>query len=328
MLVRSRYRPASVESIRAMASATDSVLVLFPGALGDFVCFLPTLQALRKRHTGAMRIIARPQLLELVCLPGASTASIDRREIADLFAPGERLRAETQALFGGFGTIHSWTGFNSPELRERLTLLGGAHVSVHRFRGMRPRQHATDYYARCVGISPETVPASIVVEDAEWFDDFQKRHRLDSGSLLVMHSGSGSPRKNWQGFGEVAHHWRQRHGDAMVLLQGPADHADTALPRADVVRISGLSLPQVAGLLRRSSLYLGNDSGISHLAGAVGARGVVVFGCSEPAIWAPRGGALRVLHAPEPCPRCGPDLLCLHRLSADRVIRALESLRA
>ncbi len=311
-----------------MASVTDSVLVLFPGALGDFVCFLPTLQALRKRHTGAMRIIARTELLELIRLPGASTASIDRREIADLFAPGERLRAETHTLCGGFGTIHSWTGFNSPELRQRLTLLGGARVSVHRFRGMRPGEHATDYYARCVGMSPQTVPAPIVVEDAEWFDDFQQRHRLDSRRLLVMHSGSGSPRKNWRGFGEVADRWRRRHGDAMVLLQGPAERADTALPRAGIVRVCGLCLPQVAALLRRSSLYLGNDSGISHLAGAVGAHGLVVFGCSDPAIWAPRGGTIHVLHVAEPCPRCGPDVLCLHRLPADRVIRALEGLRA
>jgi heptosyltransferase-3 len=310
-----------------MAPATNSVLVLFPGALGDFMCFLPALWALRQRHAGPMRIIAKAELVDLVRLPGASTASIDRREIADLFAPGARLSPETHALCGGFTTIHSWSGFSNPDLRRRLNLLGSERVGLHPFRGMQPSEHAADYYARCVGLRPTRPPASAVVQDSEWWADFRQRHRLGNRPILVMHAGSGSPRKNWQGFDTVARYWRQHYPDAMVLLHGPAESAGSIPGTTGVLPVAGLSLPQVAALLQRGSLYLGNDSGISHLAGAVGARGLAVFGPSDPALWRPRDGAVQVLHTPHSCQSCDPDAFCIHRLPAHRVIRALEALR-
>jgi ADP-heptose:LPS heptosyltransferase len=92
-----------------------------------------------------------------------------------------------------------------------------------------------------------------------------------------------------------------------------------------VVHASDLSLAQVAALLRCAALYLGNDSGISHLAGAVGTRGVVLFGPTDPRMWAPRGGRLRVLHAPDACGLCGPEVFCTHRLRPAAVVAALEA---
>ena len=55
------------------------------------------------------------------------------------------------------------------------------------------------------------------------------------------------------------------------------------------------SLWQVGALLSRADLYVGNDSGVSHLAGAMGARGVVIFGPTCPEQWRPLGGALTVI---------------------------------
>jgi hypothetical protein len=63
----------------------DSAALLYPGALGDFVCFLPTLQGLRDRHAGPLLLVAKSELLDLVELRDVAKTSIDRREIADLF---------------------------------------------------------------------------------------------------------------------------------------------------------------------------------------------------------------------------------------------------
>ena len=195
-----------------------SALVLFPGALGDFICFLPTLCALRARHSGPMRLIAQPALLDLVRLPGVTTASIDRREIADLFASAP-LRPETAALCGGFASVYSWTGFGSPDFAGRVHRLGAEQISVYPFRAMRPGEHAADYYARCTGLPAQRLAASVLSQDDQWLNAFRRRHGLGDRPLVVLHPGSGAARKNWRGFAAVAHHCRQRpnHGlDALV----------------------------------------------------------------------------------------------------------------
>ncbi len=304
----------------------DSALVLFPGALGDFICFLPTLCALRARYTGPMRLVANAALLELVRLPGVSSVSIDRREIADLFAAGP-VHAETAALCGGFTSVHSWTGFGNPELARRVASLGAQAVSVYPFRGVQPGEHAVDYYARCVGLPARPIGASVLFRDDGWLDTFRQRHGLGERAMVVLHPGSGSRRKNWQGFADLARRWRQRYADALVVLQGPAE-VDAPITNAiEAIPVTGRSLPQVAALLAHCAVYVGNDSGISHLAGAVGARGAVLFGPSDPTCWAPRAQALHVLRAAEPCPQCGPETFCVHRLPVERVIEALGILR-
>ncbi|MEO8601258.1 MAG: glycosyltransferase family 9 protein, partial [bacterium] len=77
-----------------------------------------------------------------------------------------------------------------------------------------------------------------------------------------------------------------------------------------------------AAALARGHRYLGNDSGISHLAGIVGARGIAVFGDTDPAIWHPPD-SIRVLHAPIVCAACGPGRLCTHRVPVESVVNAL-----
>ncbi|RKY65305.1 MAG: hypothetical protein DRP99_00395, partial [Candidatus Latescibacterota bacterium] len=56
-------------------------------------------------------------------------------------------------------------------------------------------------------------------------------------------------------------------------------------------------LRKVAGLLARCSAFVGNDSGIAHIAAAVGTPTVVIFGPTEPEVWGPRGRNVRVVRA-------------------------------
>jgi heptosyltransferase-3 len=307
-----------------MRSASDSALVLFPGALGDFICFLPTLVALRARHQGHMLVVAKPALLELVRPLRVATVSIDGRAVAQLFASSPTVMAKAETLLAGFDTVYSWTGFGDSDVVRHLATLAGGRVNTYRFRGMGPGEHAVDYYARCAGVAPRAPINDFIAGDPQWFAALQRQHRLGD-SFAVIHPGSGSPRKNWLGFECVVRWWRQRAPNPIVILRGPAEAERSASTDcgADIV-LDGLTLPQVAAMLRRARLYVGNDSGISHLAGAVGAIGVALFGPSDPAVWAPRAAHVRTLHAPEPCPRCGPEVFCTHRLPAERVTEVLE----
>jgi ADP-heptose:LPS heptosyltransferase len=309
-----------------MPVVSDSTLVLFPGALGDFICFLPTLLALRRRHAGTMVVVAQPAVLQLLRLPETTGISIDRREIADLFADSAAPAPETRGLLGGVGSVYSWTGFGDGNFAQRLEAATGGTVHLRAFRGMQAGEHAVDYYARCAGVRPCFPLHPALADDTRWLAAFERRYRVEGEPLMVMHAGSGSPRKNWEGFAALARWWGARHPDRIIVLCGPAemDHVRLAV---DAIQISGLTLPQVVALLRRSRLYLGNDSGISHLAGAVGIRGVVLFGSTAPVIWAPRSDALQVMHAPDPCRRCPADRFCVHRLSVEAVGGALEARR-
>lgn len=305
-----------------MPPPTDSALVLFPGALGDFVCFLPTLAALRARHRGALLLCAKPALLELIQRSDVLRASIDRREVADVFVSGARASPAARRLFRGYEWVYSWTGFGNPHVAQRLTDLTGGCTRVYRFRGMAPGEHAVDYFARCAGVIPCPSVEHFFADDTAWGGGFARQHGL-LGPFLLAHAGSGSARKNWLGFDAAMRECRRRFGVPTVLLRGPVE-VERQQPEcgADIVA-DRLSLSQVVALLRRGRCYLGNDSGISHLAGATGAAGIVLFGPTDPAIWAPRSEHLRRLHARVPCSRCGPDSFCVHRLSVATVVDAV-----
>jgi len=310
-----------------MARRNDDALILFPGALGDFVCFLPTLCALRSRHRGRLLVVVKPALAELIDLPGSSTASIDRREIADLFSTAATFAPETRILFHGFPTSYSWTGYGDPAFAQRIAAVTGGTVHVHAFRGMQPGEHAVDYYAACAEISPVGHIGAVLRTDSHWLAGFERTHQLGGRRVVLLHAGSGSPRKNWLGFNGLSQYWRARYDDVILRLHGPAEPPPPRDAELNVLRVGGLSLPQVVALLRRAALYVGNDSGISHLAGAVGVGGVVVFGPSDPATWAPRSESLRVVTRLQTCTRCAAEAFCTHQLPVAVVLDELERAR-
>jgi ADP-heptose:LPS heptosyltransferase len=251
--------------------------------------------------------------------------SIDRREVADLFSPDVPVAATTRAVFGGFAAAYSWTGSGDAVFACRLAEATGGLVSIFPFRGMESGEHAVAYYARCVGVAPCTPSAEHLKQDDAWLQRLaqSQRMRLARG-LMVVHAGSGSRTKNWCGHLDLIGRWQRRYDHSVALLCGPAE-ADTESPSsADVLVLRGLSLPQVVALLQRATLYVGNDSGISHLAGVLGVPGVVLFGPSDPSVWAPWGRSLEVVRGADGCLTCAPDRFCVHRLPVDAVVDALE----
>lgn len=299
----------------------DDAVVLFPGALGDFLCFVPTLNGLRKRHDGRLLLVAKPSHLGLVRLPNLDGHSIDAREVSDLFASRGDIAEATRSVFAGHAHAYSWTGSGDPNLTTRLAAATGGTVHVYPFRGMRKEEHACDYYARCALVDATMPSTTLISRDETWLRSFLRRHGLQPKSFVIVHPGSGSRRKNWQGFGDLVRACRERIGTEVVVLCGPADRETVA--GLESFTVADVSLSQVAALLAAASGYVGNDSGISHLAGAAGSSGVVLFGPTDPAVWAPRGKRLRVRHAPTPCPACGPEVFCTHRLPVSAVLEDL-----
>ena len=131
--------------------------------------------------------------------------------------------------------------------------------------------------------------------------------------LIALHPGSGSPRKNWP-----LENWRalgaallaQTPPPRLLLIGGEADRAQldalTAAWRGVPVLLArDLPLPHLAALLARCRLFLGHDTGISHLAAATGAPSLLLFGPTDPAVWAPANPHVSIIAAP------GGDLAAL-----------------
>jgi len=163
------------------------------------------------------------------------------------------------------------------------------------------------------------------------------------GPWLAVGPGSGHLLKNWPlaHYYEVSRTLAWEYGLKVVWLAGPAEEAmlpylaGLAAAQGQVL-LSHRPLDRVARVLSRCRLYLGNDSGLTHLAAAVGRPGVLaLFGPSDPRVWAPLGPQVRVLAAPcaqAPCVAgrtidCR-DPRCLAGLSVETVLAAAASMLA
>ncbi len=109
---------------------------------------------------------------------------------------------------------------------------------------------------------------------------------------VALAPGSGSPSKNWP-----LSSWTSLskelvgHGRPVAWIVGPAE-CDMQVP-AGIASWRSLPLPALAGRLARAALYIGNDSGVSHLAAAAGCPCLVLFGRTDPDVWAPRGARVK-----------------------------------
>ena len=126
------------------------------------------------------------------------------------------------------------------------------------------------------------------------------RVRAFGGRVVAIHPGSGSPRKNWplERFIETAKTLKAKGTVQPVFLLGEAERDMVAMlvercPECPL--ITGLDIVELASDLRACVAYLGNDSGVTHLAAAVGVPVLDLFGPTDPAIWAPRGARVRVV---------------------------------
>jgi heptosyltransferase-2 len=124
--------------------------------------------------------------------------------------------------------------------------------------------------------------------------------------LIALHPGSGSRTKNWTAanWHELAKKILAAYPQAqLAIIGGEADQAEleslASLRRNDRVEFwENLSLPALARKLGAVSGYLGHDTGISHLAAVLGVPSLLLFGPTDPAVWAPPHGYVQVLCAP------------------------------
>jgi len=179
--------------------------------------------------------------------------------------------------------------------------------------------HASLWLARSLaslGFDATSDPPPLAFTEAEHREAESRAPGLPRG-FLAVHPGSGSLAKNWPGerFREAAH--RIAGDEPWLLVRGPADEN---LPAPDsAVEASEWPLRTLGALLSRAGLFVGNDSGVAHLAAASAAPTLALFGPTDPAVWAPVGPAVEALRPPT---RVVADL------GVDEVVAAARALRS
>ncbi len=279
------------------------VLVIFPGALGDLMCLMPTLAAISRRHMRAsIELMARFELARLVTgrTVVARAHSIDAREVGELFADSDTESA--RRFFANFDRIYSFFASDDDRFRARLAAATDAVVSFHPFRPDSDSDgHVSDAYLRAIdaAVSHSDSRLEPSSDDLAAAARAIAESKCGSSNPVVIFPGSGSPAKNWPAakFAELASNLLLANRANVVVILGPAEVAlEPIFREAGVPVLKNLDLPTVAAIARGGSDFVGNDSGVSHLAAAVGASGVAIFGPTDPARWRPQGsGQITVL---------------------------------
>jgi len=272
-----------------------NILVIRGGALGDFLLTLPAVAGLRQKWPEArIEMVAAKKFGELVAGPGAVDAvrPIDQPGLAGFYATGGVLDPDWCDYFSEFDLTVSYL-FDPDGIFAGNWRRGGGTGQYLALDPRNPTEEAWRYLARPLrelGLEPQAahriyghkLPTA--------------REAVVRAKRVVIHPGSGSPKKNWpltdwveslEGCGidslmEVV--WLL--GEAEVELGSKLPEKWKAPPHRVV---SQRPLPEVFGILRNADLYLGHDSGVSHLAAWSGVRCGLLFGPTDPKIWAPPG---------------------------------------
>jgi heptosyltransferase-3 len=174
-----------------------------------------------------------------------------------------------------FDHIVSWYGANRPEFRAAMEAVGVPCDFYPALPGSDHSGHATDFFAEQVGARRGLQPRINVIP-------------TEPRDSIVIHPFSGSRRKNWplDSFRELASTVKT----AVEWCAGPEETLGQAKRFDDLADLSSW----IAG----ARLYIGNDSGITHLAAATGVPVLAIFVVTDPEIWAPRGDNATVLRSP------------------------------
>lgn len=297
----------------------NRILVIRGGAIGDFILTLPALKALREACPHAhIEILGYKHIAALAenRFYAQAVRSIEYGPLSSFFARNSELPAELAGYFASFDLMISY--LYDP---DRIFETNLRRCDVKNLRCGPPKivetcGHAARQLARPVeelGIRVANLAEEIFpsVDDRQFAQEFLRNL---SRPIIAIHPGSGSSTKNWPlqnwielfsnnaGFlGAKDEPGRMRKQLSLVVVSGEADKAQIAqLEHAwqdrDVRFAKDLPLPRLAAALEHT-IFVGHDSGISHVAAAAGADCILLFGPTDPGVWAPRNENVQVVRA-------------------------------
>jgi len=288
-----------------------------------------------------------------------------RSDFAPLFSNNAELQISALTYFKKFNLIVSYLKDKDETFLNNLKKIGIKNIvpidPLPPLTGDKLLNHSSlnspckhinmiDYLLEPVislGIDVKTTELNPVVylseDDVSFASDFFNEKGLKSNEndkVVAIHPGSGSKRKNWPvaKFIDTANCLTEKLSCKFIIVCGPADDTIVSALNSQVLSddihiVNNLPLLKLAAILKRVDCYLGNDSGISHLASAVQVPSVLIFGPTNPDIWAPRGEHVKIVKSNSLCTVCVENGMqdcqsqdCLESIRVEDVVNEILSL--
>ena len=301
-----------------MNSSRGKILVIRGGAIGDFILTLPAIAALRNQFPQAhLEVLGYPHIAQLAQAGGVvdRVQSIEARALAGFFARNGVLDPSLVEYFAAFHLVVSYL-FDPDEVFKtnvarctKAQFIAGPH---------RPKEseniHATKVYLKPL--------ERLAIFDADHRPHLSIGPRsLNATPRLAIHPGSGSEKKNWpeKNWAELLQRLRHTTQLNLLLVGGEAEgdrlnRLAAVLPPERIQLVQSRPLAELAAELKLCAAFIGHDSGISHLAAAVGLPGLILWGDTIEAIWRPPHQAVSILKHPGG----------LNKIGVEQVMRELE----
>ena len=302
-----------------MSAIKPRILVIRGGAIGDFILTLPAIAALRRQFPQAhLEVLGYPHIAQLAVAGGLAdrVQPIEARGLAGFFARDGTLEPDLVDYFSEFDLVISYL-YDPDEIFK--TNVGRCLVKQFIVGPHRPdeadRIHATQVYLKPL--------ERLAIFDADPVPRLSFNPQLSTLNQLALHPGSGSEKKNWpetKWAGLIQQIMATTNWD-LLLVGGEAEgerlrRLAAVLPPARCSIAQGLPLAELAQRIQSGAAFVGHDSGITHLAAAVGLPCVVLWADTLEEVWRPQGEPLVILK----------EITGVRAISVEKVLNELRKL--
>ncbi len=266
------------------------VLVIRGGAIGDFVLTLPAMRLLRESIPHCqLEVMGYLNIATLAQTAGVadSVRSLDHRTMAALFSKDAPIDEALADHLRSFNLVVSYLFDPDGHFRASMERIGVKTLIECSHRVQPDRGHASRQLAQPLE------RLAMFLEDTHLLRSHFERAPVQKDRVAI-HLGSGSLKKNWP-----QEHWMRLAGELetkeVIFITGEAEEA-RGVKIETHPNWHALPLMELAERLGTCSAFLGHDSGISHLAAACGVPSLLLFGPTDPTVWAPPQPWVQVLH--------------------------------
>lgn len=334
-------------TLSLIRGTAKQILIVCPGALGDVIVTLPVIRALRDYFFNAkVEVMGYSHYLEIIKGPfyADKISRFDQADLISLFSENMEMSDSLKDRFEAIDFAISFVSERECNFSRRLENAGVRYVvQCEPFPFSVKGMHIVDYRLKpierlgipCTNRSPKIFLREEDVLFCKLF--FEENNISCIKPIIAIHPGSGGKQKCWpvKKFAALLNAFSREWESYILIVSGPAD---TGIVKKLITEINGpfvlvnqLPLSKLAAILNQCSVYIGNDSGITHLAAGVGTPTIALFGPTDPDVWGPRGDNVRVLYKNVPCSPCSPETRkscvaqqCLESIIVEDIIREMR----